>query len=79
MVELSTLTIETIFTPFSFAISIASSVSAVSPDCDTQIIKLLSVRKDIVAGICLSNMNINGVSKIVPNVYDFDHKESYRS
>jgi len=34
--------------------------------------RLLSHGKDINAGICLMNMNVDGSSKVMPNVYRFD-------
>jgi GT2 family glycosyltransferase len=43
----------------------------------TALSKLLSTRKDVVAGLCLSNINISGTTRVMPCIYDFDDEEGY--
>lgn len=43
----------------------------------TGLSKLLANRKDVIAGVCLSPRNINGTSRVMPNVYDFADEEGY--
>ena len=69
MVELSTFTIEIIFMPFSCAVSIASNVSAVSPDCETQIRTLSGVRNDFWLLNSEPNLNVVGFWAIIPKRY----------
>jgi len=41
----------------------------------TALSRLILKRKDIIAGISLQGMNIDGNLKVMPNVYEFDKKE----
>ena len=42
----------------------------------TALSKLMSNRKDVVAGICLSTFNVNGNHKVMPNVFILDKEVS---
>ena len=42
----------------------------------TALSKLLSNRKDVVAGVCLSTLNVNGNQKILPNIFNIDKQET---
>jgi hypothetical protein len=39
--------------------------------------KMLSDRKDVVAGLCLISSNLKGNVRIIPNTYDFDDEEGF--
>lgn len=46
---------------------------------ETALARLLSARKDLVAGVCLNNININGTSRVLPCLFNFNEKETYFS